>query len=117
MCLDHFRDAPLTVLRWRKMWYALPKVDREWRLQKFFHDVREEQIRLRSGKIPASRLTTAPLEQTSAGKRSLCWPASMQRPYEQREGCYNVAQRHWCHRHVYGFIANRMLIWMPGLGY
>jgi len=31
-CLQVFRANPLLVLRWRKMWYSLPKVDRERRL-------------------------------------------------------------------------------------
>ena len=43
-CLDEFRDCPIIVLRWRKVWYALPKADRMTRLvaefEKGFRDQR-----------------------------------------------------------------------------
>lgn len=35
-CLEHFRKLPSAVLRWRKVWYALPKVDRLVRLASAF---------------------------------------------------------------------------------
>lgn len=35
-CLDPFRAAPSAVLRWRKLWYTLPKKDREHRLFNLF---------------------------------------------------------------------------------
>ena len=35
-CLDAFRAAPATVLRWRKLWHALPKADRHHRLVHMF---------------------------------------------------------------------------------
>lgn len=35
-CLDIFRDKPKIVLRWRRLWYALPKDDRTRRLADMF---------------------------------------------------------------------------------
>lgn len=35
-CLDFFRACPAAVLRWRKLWYSLPKADRESRLGNMF---------------------------------------------------------------------------------
>ena len=41
-CLDYFRKHPTIVLKWRKMWYSLPKEDREERLRKMFADARQK---------------------------------------------------------------------------
>ena len=37
-CLDPFRSQPTAVLRWRKLWYAMPKQAKEARLCKLFAD-------------------------------------------------------------------------------
>ena len=37
-CLVPFRSQPASVLRWRKLWYSLPKQDREARLVKMFEN-------------------------------------------------------------------------------
>ena len=43
-CLDMFRKHPTAALKWRKMWYALPKEDREERLRKMFSDARNRSL-------------------------------------------------------------------------
>ena len=42
-CLDAFRNCPNLVLRWRKMWYSLPKADRQERLRSFFATAKQQQ--------------------------------------------------------------------------
>jgi hypothetical protein len=41
-CLNAFRSQPGLVLRWRKMWFALPKEDRDERLRRMFAEARQK---------------------------------------------------------------------------
>ena len=41
-CLKHFNTTLL--LRWRKMWYALPSADRQRRLADMFYEERARQV-------------------------------------------------------------------------
>ena len=40
-CLDACRSAPELVLRWRKLWYSMPKSDRDSRLADMFRHSKE----------------------------------------------------------------------------
>ena len=40
-CLDACRSAPELVLRWRKLWYSMPKSDRDSRLADMFRRSKE----------------------------------------------------------------------------
>ena len=44
-CLDDFRKAPQAVLRWRTLWYSLPKPDRDERLRRMFSAALENHRR------------------------------------------------------------------------
>eukprot|EP00959_Pyramimonas_sp_CCMP1952_P427399 8951279-Pyramimonas_sp.AAC.1 len=40
-CMDAFVGSPQIVLMWRKLWYALPKCDRDHRLANLFRRSKE----------------------------------------------------------------------------
>lgn len=56
-CLDKFRQHPLLVLRWRKLWYSLPKADREYRLRQEFSRQRARQVEANLGDHEAFRMS------------------------------------------------------------
>ena len=48
-CLDVFREAPGAVLRWRKIWYAMPKPDREARMQNMYNKALQQHTNSQRG--------------------------------------------------------------------
>lgn len=50
-CLDVFRALPQSVLRWRRLWYSLPKADREQRLVAMFSEQKGNAISVGEGSV------------------------------------------------------------------
>ena len=56
-CLDVFRALPLCVLRWRRLWYSLPKADREQRLVDMYGEQKGNGIAIVEGSVGFSDCT------------------------------------------------------------
>ena len=50
-CLDVFRAMPQCILRWRQLWYAIPKHDRHQRLVDMFREQRDADVAAHAGPV------------------------------------------------------------------